>query len=431
VGAALVGVLASFVLAGVAVATARAFRGAAARARVLALFFALCAAVGPLAWLAAQVRPAAPARLGGLHPVAETLVPLLGAGALIALVLLLELALDVVRLRRIKLRAVVVGATGVRGATIGVSSRVGTPTAIGYVHPAIVVPDGFRRRVDESEWQAVLQHECAHLRRYDDWTKALQSVVQRVGWWLPGLWILGRALDLERELASDEDAAAATGARRYAACLLRLATTPAADSAALALWGRRTHVAIRVERLLRPAVGWGLQARRLGAAVAATATVGVLALASIALPSSRTAVPPPPARVAWRAPLAPVYRPAPRPPRTAPAHARAPQALAVLPRSPAPRVVRIVARPPSATLGSLHVQPDPAQVAYAATRPQRPAHPRPHLRPGTLHDTDPAPPVSAPQPAASGVVSDENEAGTAPAPRTGAVMIRLPHPPSP
>jgi beta-lactamase regulating signal transducer with metallopeptidase domain len=424
-----VGVLASLVLAGVAVATARAFRGAAARGRVLAVFFALCAAVGPLAWLAAQVRPPAPARAGGLHPVAETLLPVLGAGALIALVLLLELALDVVRLRRIKLRAVQVGATGVRGAIIGVSSRVGTPTAIGYVHPAIVVPDGFRRRVDETEWKAVLQHECAHLRRYDDWTKAIQSVVQRVGWWLPGLWILGRALDLERELASDEDAAAATGARRYAACLLRLATTPAVDSAALALWGRRTHVAIRVERLLRPAAGWGLLGRGFGAAAAATATLAVLALASVAVPSSRTAVPPPaPARVAWRVPLAPSRHPTHRRPRTVGPHAAAAPAVAILHRA-APRIARIVLRPAISAPDRLHVRPAvPAQVAYAATRP---VHPHPRAHPRIVRDPDPAAPPSAPQPAASGVVLDENEAGTAPAPRTGAVMIRLPHPPSP
>ncbi|MGD1067878.1 MAG: M56 family metallopeptidase, partial [Vulcanimicrobiaceae bacterium] len=274
-------------------------------------------------------------------------------------------------------------------------------------------------------------HECAHLRRYDDWTKAIQSVVQRVGWWLPGLWILGRALDLERELASDEDAAAATGARRYAACLLRLATTPAVDTAALALWGRRTHVAIRVERLLRPAVGWGLLARGLAAGAAATATLAVLALASVAVPASRTALPPPPpARLAWHAAQAPTRHPAHRQRRTAAPHAAA-STLAVVRRLPAPRIVRIVLRPPTAAPDRLHARPVPAQVAYAATRPRRVARPLPHPHPGALRDTDPAPPPSIPQPAASGVVSDENEAGTAPAPRTGAVMIRLPHPPSP
>ena len=95
------------------------------------------------------------------------------------------------------------------------------------------------------------------------------------------MWVLSRALDLERELASDERAAGETGARRYAACLLRLATDRA-DAVAPGLWARRTHVAIRVERLVRPTVQGGpvLRAVALGAFTAAAfAVVGAAVLA--------------------------------------------------------------------------------------------------------------------------------------------------------
>ena len=94
---------------------------------------------------------------------------------------------DVVRLRRIKRRAQPLGLLAVRGALLGSSPKVATPTAIGYLHPAIVIPDGFGSRVDGTEWAAVVAHECAHLSRGDDWAKALQSAVLRAGWWLPGL----------------------------------------------------------------------------------------------------------------------------------------------------------------------------------------------------------------------------------------------------
>ncbi len=178
-------------------------------------------------------------------------LPALAVAAVVAGALLLGLACDVVRLRRVKRQAVPFGSVAVRGARIGLSRTVTTPTAIGYLHPAVILPDGFRARVDDREWDAVVAHECAHLARGDDWAKAVQSAILRAGWWIPGLWVLSRALDLERELASDERAAAETGARRYAACLLRLATDRA-DAVAPALWARRSHVAIRVERLVRP-----------------------------------------------------------------------------------------------------------------------------------------------------------------------------------
>ncbi len=246
----------------------------------------LVALIGPAALAAAASRRApmfdAPAVALRVAPLAPALLLLVFG---FAVALLFELALDVVRLRRIKRAAEPLGTLPVRNARIGTSPTVPTPTAIGYFHPAIVVPAGFRDRVDAGEWEAVVAHECAHLTRGDDWAKALQSAVLRACWWLPGLWLLSRGLDLERELASDERAAGATGARRYAACLLRLATGGCADAVAPALWGRRSHVAIRVERLLRPTADSSpiVRAIALGA-FSATALV-VLGAAVVAIPA--------------------------------------------------------------------------------------------------------------------------------------------------
>jgi Zn-dependent protease with chaperone function len=278
--AALAAVVASLPLAAVTLIAAQPFARAAVRYRIAGIGFALVAAVGPLCALAAAWRTAPPVgapAAGALNLLAS---PLLAALAAIGCGLLLGLARDVVRLRRIKRRAEPLGILDVRRARLGSSPKVVTPTAIGYLHPAVVVPDGFGRRVDEAEWAAVVAHECAHLTRWDDWAKALQSAVLRAGWWLPGLWMLSRALDLERELASDERAAAASGARRYAACLLRLATDRRHDALAPGLWSRRSHVAIRVERLLRPSGGGRPLVR---AATLGAATAGVLAVVATAV----------------------------------------------------------------------------------------------------------------------------------------------------
>jgi hypothetical protein len=156
---------------------------------------------------------------------------------------------------------------------VATSARLRTPTAIGYFHPRIVVPRDFRARVSGEEWRAIIAHENAHLRRYDDWSKAVQAVLARMLWFLPALWLLGARLDLERELASDELVVASTMLpHAYAACLVRLVVdgnarrlpTPAA-------WRSRTQVAVRVERMLRP--------RAAGSALAAGFRLGCLALA--------------------------------------------------------------------------------------------------------------------------------------------------------
>jgi bla regulator protein blaR1 len=312
--------VASVPLAAGALIAARPFARAADRYRVVAAGFLAAAFVGPLALAAAALRPApdaAPAAAGGAAAagiLTLLALPALAVAAVVAGALLLDLTCDVIRLRRVKRHAVPLGSVAVRGARIGLSKTVTTPTAIGYLHPAVVLPDGFRARVDEREWDAVVAHECAHLARGDDWAKALQSLILRAGWWMPGLWMLSRALDLERELASDERAAAETGPRRYAACLLRLATDRA-DAVAPGLWARRSHVAIRVERLIRPVVQGApvLRAASLGAFTAAA--FGVVASAVLAVPGTGPRVA---AAVPQRAP-AQVARAAARhaPPRVA------------------------------------------------------------------------------------------------------------------
>ena len=121
--------------------------------------------------------------------------------------------------------------------------RNGAP-AISGLAASKLVPATVWATVDQN-CQRVAPVSYTHLDVY-------KRQVLRLGWWLPGLWILARALDVEREVASDERAVRAAGVRRYAACLLRLATSAAPAALSPAFRGRRAQVAIRVERLLRP-----------------------------------------------------------------------------------------------------------------------------------------------------------------------------------
>ena len=413
---------------------------AAERYRIYAVAFALAAAIGPLALAAASQRSAPPAGTlaGGSGLVTLLAVPALVVAVATGIGLLLELAFDVVRLRRVKRRAVPLGTVAVRRARLGTSRTVSTPTAIGYVHPAVVLPEGFRARVDDREWDAVVAHECAHLARGDDWAKAVQSAVSRAAWWIPGLWILGRALDLERELASDEWAAGETGARRYAACLLRLATDRAGSALAPNFAGRRSHVAIRVERLLRPSADGGPLRRAVALGCFTAAAFAVVVTSLLVLPGTGarvTGTPAHHARVALGRHPARLAAPrvAARLQRTAPAHRWAPVTVALLQGPPQPsRVVERLARPapaavrPVAAAPVLRPQPhrvlpvprpDPAQaetIAFVA----------PHLRCrtcfGPFRSTDdvvdaqsPAftPPAGLPSGTAAAIVAEDPTSG--------------------
>ena len=350
---------------------ARPFPRAALRYRVVGTAFVLSLAVGPLAFWAASLRPAAAPGGAALPAAGFALVaaPLLAAAAIVSGVLILVLGADVVRLRRVKQYAAPLGRLAVRRARLGISPTVATPTAIGYLHPAVVVPAGFRECVDADEWDAVVAHECAHLARLDDWAKALQSAALRLCWWLPGLWILGRALDLERELASDEHAACESGSRRYAACLLRLATDRASEALAPAFGARRSHIAIRVERLLRPAVDGGpvRRAAALGAFTAAAFSIVVAAV--LALPGTG----PRPLATSAARPAAPL---AARPPA---AKRAAPRLAERIRRTPSAQRPVKLAQAPAPRLAAPSAKPRPV----VRREPSRPAAP-PAALPGPV-----------------------------------------------
>ena len=452
----MIAAIASIVLAAGALVAARALACAANRYRLFAAGFVLVALVGPAALAAAAFRPAGRGVAFGAAWSFEPLaVPVLGLVAAFAAALLFELVLDVVRLRRIKRSATPLGVAGVRNARIGVSATVPTPTAIGYLHPAIVVPADFRERVDAAEWDAVVAHECAHLARRDDWAKAVQSALLRAGWWLPGLWILSRRLDLERELASDERAVASTGARRFAACLLRLATSGCHEDLAPGLWGRRSHVAIRVERLLRPVPGTS--------AVVRAAALGAFTATAIAVVWAAFAVVPSIGRQAQQA-VRHIHHPvviaraalrAPKAPGSAkvayhglPARAAEPAPIRVAAPVSPPRVERVPAAVPvreilaASPVARSHAAPAPIRTVVAIRPTPASALDAlkgtvvaylPRFRCATcfhpLHDPDgtvpaPAPPAGA-TPAPAIVAAEDTGSGPATG-STGFFTLRLP-----
>jgi beta-lactamase regulating signal transducer with metallopeptidase domain len=111
-----------------------------------------------------------------------------------------------------------------RETTLRVSDSVQVPAAIGFLHPAVMVPRWFLEEISSAELQQVVLHELTHLRRRDDWTNLLQKIIKALLFFHPFIWWVEQRLSLEREMACDEAVLAQSSSpQRYAQCLARLA----------------------------------------------------------------------------------------------------------------------------------------------------------------------------------------------------------------
>ena len=217
---------------------------AAALAAVLALLFLPLG--GALADPAAPAHAAAP-----LHLPAGLPVLMLAAWALAAALMLGRLlwsCLYVGWLARTSTPAQM-AAPGIR---IRTSHETQVPVVIGLWRPAILIPSTLFDQLTAAELDQIVLHECAHIRRRDHWTNAALELLQALFFFHPAVWLIARALRLERELACDDAVVRATGQPvSYAGCLARLVelhSCPASVSPGAA--GNARDLFRRVNRLL-------------------------------------------------------------------------------------------------------------------------------------------------------------------------------------
>ena len=111
-----------------------------------------------------------------------------------------------------------------RPISLNSSSEILMPMAVGLSRPVIVIPEDLSQHLTEKEFDQVLLHELAHMKRWDDWTNFLQKLAESIFFFFPAVLWIGRRLNLEREIACDEWVISKTGeSRPYAICLTKLA----------------------------------------------------------------------------------------------------------------------------------------------------------------------------------------------------------------
>jgi beta-lactamase regulating signal transducer with metallopeptidase domain len=173
----------------------------------------------------------------------------------IAAILLARVAWSLAYIHGLKCRATLLGRRG--NIRVLASAEVRVPMAAGFVRRAIVFPQSVLNELTPQEFEQVLCHEMAHLRRWDDWTQLVQAIAQAALCFNPAIYWIGRRLKIEREMACDDWVVSTTGAARpYAACLTHLhevtRRAAAPQLAPGATSGKRWQISTRVEALLRP-----------------------------------------------------------------------------------------------------------------------------------------------------------------------------------
>src|SRR5262249_35159064 len=106
---------------------------------------------------------------------------------------------------------------------LGASLMVQVPMVIGWLRPCILLPVTALTGLSESQMEAILVHELAHIRRPDYLVNLLQTAIETLLFYHPAVWWVGKQMRIERENCCDDIAVVACGsAFEYAGALAEM-----------------------------------------------------------------------------------------------------------------------------------------------------------------------------------------------------------------
>jgi len=168
------------------------------------------------------------------------------------------------------------------------------PVTLGLIRPCIVVPTSIDSTLSPDQLRAVLQHEMAHIARFDLWIGLIQQIAHIMHWWNPLVRLTNRRIaELREQICDDIALRELAEPSDYAATLINLAERCVGCAPVPATLGIGSSRVGQLEQRIRHIVS-PTDLRRthltrrsiIGVAAASTAMMGTLLCAQIKVSSS-------------------------------------------------------------------------------------------------------------------------------------------------
>lgn len=132
------------------------------------------------------------------------------------------------------------------------SDRITVPMAFGVLRPVIVVPLGFFMQLPFAQVETILCHELAHIYRRDYLVNLLQSILEAVFFFNPGLWWLSAKIREQREICCDDLVIAHTGQKNdYIKGLLAFDQIENTECHGISVGLKDSKLGIRLNRMIQ------------------------------------------------------------------------------------------------------------------------------------------------------------------------------------
>ncbi len=134
-----------------------------------------------------------------------------------------------------------------RAVEFAISKQVAVPTAIGILRPMVLFPVSALTELTPQQLELIVVHELAHIRRQDVLLNLMQTVIETLLFFHPGVWWVSAIVRSERENCCDDAAASYGNVAQYAKALLCLENCR--PSPELSMAANSGHLLGRIKRL--------------------------------------------------------------------------------------------------------------------------------------------------------------------------------------
>lgn len=126
------------------------------------------------------------------------------------------------------------------------------PMVVGHFKPLVLIPLGLLNGLSDSEVEAILCHELAHIKRRDYLVNLMQSFIEIVFFFNPAVLWISKLIREERENCCDDLAVSQMADKRsYVKALITCQEFQLnAPSLAMAVTGKKNHLFNRISRML-------------------------------------------------------------------------------------------------------------------------------------------------------------------------------------